>query len=414
MASTKNRQSGRMVVSLAIALAVVSLAGGTSRLFSQDLPGAREVGPGRLPPPKIQPPGGVPAEAGAAGPGDYAAGLVGSNVCRECHPGESALHARSGHARTLRPAGGTAIARWLDGKTVKDPEIPDATWTYALANGKLEVEHAQGGKFHCFPLDLAVGSGTNGMTLVSLRAGNFEGSSARGSEHRLSYLANGKKMDVTPGQGKDDRLSHRDEVTPLGRDLDQMALAKCLGCHATVTSRKHPSRLDRDELIPNVTCERCHGPGEKHVAAARRGAPESELTMVLGSSETPKSPVEQIMLCGQCHRNIDNVSPSLIDERNSEIARFQPLGLELSSCFKQGKSGLSCMSCHDPHGRIDHDKARYDRVCQSCHTPSHRRSCPVSTTDGCVKCHMPRRTVSVVFEFTDHWIRVPKPDAGKR
>src|SRR5262245_34784614 len=32
--------------------------------------------------------------------------LVGDRACAECHPGEHALHARSGHARTLRPAAG--------------------------------------------------------------------------------------------------------------------------------------------------------------------------------------------------------------------------------------------------------------------------------------------------------------------
>ena len=29
-------------------------------------------------------------------------GLVGGQACRECHPGQSALHSRTGHARTMR------------------------------------------------------------------------------------------------------------------------------------------------------------------------------------------------------------------------------------------------------------------------------------------------------------------------
>src|SRR5690349_16058446 len=35
---------------------------------------------------------------------------VGAASCRECHPGECALFARSGHARTLRPAASDPIA----------------------------------------------------------------------------------------------------------------------------------------------------------------------------------------------------------------------------------------------------------------------------------------------------------------
>jgi hypothetical protein len=134
--------------------------------------------------------------------------------------------------------------------------------------------------------------------------------------------------------------------------------------------------------------------------------------MTLGSAERPGSPAQQIVLCGQCHRNLDNVSPSQIDERNGEIARFQPLGLELSACFKRGKTGLSCMSCHDPHARLsEQGPGRYEQVCRSCHTAALRTVCPVSPAEGCIRCHMPRRTVSEVFQFTDHWIRKPKQAA---
>src|SRR5437660_1057981 len=38
---------------------------------------------------------------------------MGAVSCRECHPGECALFARSGHARTLRPAASDPIARRL-------------------------------------------------------------------------------------------------------------------------------------------------------------------------------------------------------------------------------------------------------------------------------------------------------------
>ena len=48
-------------------------------------------------------------------PGDISvvSKLVGNKVCAECHPGEHALHAGSGHARTLKPAGKTAVALWV-------------------------------------------------------------------------------------------------------------------------------------------------------------------------------------------------------------------------------------------------------------------------------------------------------------
>jgi hypothetical protein len=335
-------------------------------------------------------------------------GLVGARSCRECHPGESAQYSRSGHARTLRPGALSAIAGWLDGRTVKDPEIPDVTWTYALADGRLEVERSDHGKFHCFPLDYAVGSGTNGVTFMTVRPDASGESGATGIEHRFSYYAKGPKLDITPGQSKDDSVSQQNKVGPHGRPLDVRQLEKCLNCHATVTSTAGPGRTDPESLVANVSCERCHGPGRAHVEAARSGAAADDLKMPLGSGDA--SPLRQVEVCGQCHRRLDNVSPSLISKENSEIVRFQPVGLALSRCFQGGESGLSCTSCHDPHARVSRDRASYESVCLKCHSPAHRKSCPVSASTGCVNCHMPRRTVSVEFQFTDHWIRVPESD----
>src|SRR5436305_294691 len=60
-------------------------------------------------------------------PGDP---YIGSTACAECHPGESALHARAGHATTLRPAARLELARRLDGARLADPERPEVQWSY--------------------------------------------------------------------------------------------------------------------------------------------------------------------------------------------------------------------------------------------------------------------------------------------
>lgn len=244
------------------------------------------------------------------------------------------------------------------------------------------------------------------MTFVSLRRPVDAGSGSTGVEHRLSYIAKGPKLDVTPGQGEADSASKKNAVSPHGRDLDAGQLDKCLNCHATVTSTTVAGRVDPETLVPNVSCERCHGPGRKHVDEAGRDGDEAALAMPHGS--TSSSPVAQIELCGQCHRTLNSVPASLVSDENPEIARFQPVGLALSRCFKDGASGLSCTSCHDPHAKASRDVAAYESVCLTCHSPTHKKSCPISAKDGCIECHMPKRTVSVDFEFTDHWIRRPK------
>jgi hypothetical protein len=76
--------------------------------------------------------------------GSLGARYVGSRVCGECHPGETAAHSGSGHAQTFRPAGRQPLARWLNGRTVEDPERPEVTWTYALKDRQLSVVRAEG------------------------------------------------------------------------------------------------------------------------------------------------------------------------------------------------------------------------------------------------------------------------------
>ena len=55
------------------------------------------------------------------------------------------------------------------------------------------------------------------------------------------------------------------------------------------------------------------------------------------------------------------------------------------------------------------DRASYESACLSCHGASPQVTCPVSSRQGCIECHMPK----VVDEgqhvpWTDHWIRVRK------
>src|SRR5262245_62149894 len=50
---------------------------------------------------------------------------VGAAACRECHPGEAALQARSGHQRTLWRVGDGALEKWLSGRRLRDPVHPD-------------------------------------------------------------------------------------------------------------------------------------------------------------------------------------------------------------------------------------------------------------------------------------------------
>lgn len=359
-------------------------------------------------PPDWTPP--VAVRVGSEGSPRY----VGRASCLECHPGECAAFSRSGHARTLRPAEKAPIARWLDGRTVADPERPEVSWTYHLRDGRLSVDRGERGKTETFPIEYSFGSGVVGYTFVTTMKSS-PGATPIGLEHRLSYLKIGEKLAITPGQNAGAPSQMGTRTVPYGRLLDEARLLGCFDCHVTTDSSEGRGRLDTATMIPNVSCERCHGPAGGHVEAARRGGSEEELRLPMGADRD--SPADQLASCAECHRSPDRIETA-VEPDNLAIVRFQPVGLAESRCFQGGRSGLKCTSCHDPHARTSRDTAAYEAVCVDCHKAGSQAKalCPVSPDRGCLECHMPRLQLTPEFAFTDHWIRVrsktPKADRG--
>jgi hypothetical protein len=336
------------------------------------------------------------------------ANYLGEAACLECHPGESALHRRSGHARTLRLAERSPIIAWLNGKSVRDPKYPEIGWSYQVRDQRLVVERNSADRTTSLALDFGVGSGKHGVTFVAIQAENSKPEPS-GIEHRLSYLPNGPRLDITPGQERSPQdRSHRDmaESATFGRPLGPDQLRACLRCHATFISTVPRNRAETSAtLLPNVSCERCHGPGRDHVDAARRG--KTDLIMPFGDDRVP--PWVEVKLCGECHRVPPAVSPSSIRPDNPGIVRFQGVGVSMSACYAKGLDGLRCTTCHDPHDRPSSNHSHYEAACLSCHRSAAQKACPISPAAKCIDCHMPRREIHGNGIFTDHWIRKPTP-----
>jgi hypothetical protein len=326
--------------------------------------------------------------------------FVGARACADCHPGEYAAHSLSGHNRTLRPAGSGPLARLLDGQCVADPEEPDITWTYAVRDGRFFVMRTAGGvSGPPIPIDFAVGSGQHATTFVSeLRAG--EPGKRLGLEHRLTYFAHSKSLALTPGQHKFSKSGQ----SRYGYLLTPELMQDCINCHSTRTSARGPKVLDVETMIPNISCERCHGPGRSHVEKARSGAPSESLRTLLGPDGDAST---EVRFCGICHRLPHQFSPSEIRPGNTVLARFPSVGLMQSKCYTASRGALRCTSCHDPHSRVSHEPILYENACLSCHRAAPQDTCSVSPESGCIACHMPKRQVGRGLEFSDHWIRKP-------
>jgi hypothetical protein len=320
--------------------------------------------------------------------------LADSFKCGECHVQQYQSHLQSGHARTFWSTRDFPLRNRFDHLKFDDQER-NTTFHYRMTESGIDV--AVPGLFDGdrFPLQFAFGSGDNAITLVTLTP---DGTGIPiGIEHRVSWFSDMDKAALTPGQLG---LAVEHDIEYFGRVIRGATLERCFECHTTSCSIRGDKLID---LIPNVGCERCHSSSASH-AAAMDNDPEST---IVGFKERPWRTAEQIQICAECHRGVNNVKSNQIRRDNHKIVRYQPVGLVQSKCYEKSKR-LLCSTCHDPHQHAAKRTTReYEIKCLACHSSSPQATrCSVSPNTGCVACHMPRVEIHPSISFHDHWIRI--------
>ncbi|HET6574017.1 MAG TPA: tetratricopeptide repeat protein [Fimbriiglobus sp.] len=275
-------------------------------------------------------------------------------------------------------------------------------------------------------VDVAIGSGTRGRTYLSIRDGAVW-------QSPVSWFTKDARWDLSP--------SH--ELLTGGR---RAITPGCLFCH---TERVDPvpgaENRFREPLFPvqvSIGCERCHGPGELHVADRTAGrSPAGVDYSIVNPKHLPAD--LQTDVCRQCHlqgaervvrrgRDLRDYRPGLpwdqfvttfvrhpeeSDYRKS-VGQFEQM--ETSRCFTGSGGRLGCTSCHDPHAKPAPEAADgfYRDRCLSCHE-SRGCSAPMperqARHDSCVACHMPKADSSNIAHaaITDHRVR-RRPGADDR
>lgn len=265
-----------------------------------------------------------------------------------------------------------------------------------------------------------------------------------------------------------DRQDHLGVLRPVQRE--------CMFCHNAYPGwapgddlHGMPDRFPA-ELPSGIGCQRCHGPGARHVELAAGGLGPEEA--ILGSIVNPARLAPELRddVCWQCHMQPSVALPGLrrmgqgdsayrpgqplpefqvhfdlLETRRSRGDRFEinhhAYRLTQSRCWTQSERRLSCLTCHDPHRKVPPDEriAHYRAACLSCHgeqacgrehgaavaagegaadpaDPATHRLLRAAAENDCVACHMPpRRTQDVVHAvMTDHRIqRRPPPEAER-
>ncbi|MDQ1469738.1 MAG: hypothetical protein QOJ99_1218 [Bryobacterales bacterium] len=378
--------------------------------------------------------------------------FVDPKLCQGCHPAESRKWSATGMARSFfRLSPSTQIEDFTTRNRyyhpasdtyyemlVRDGVYIQRRYQFGIDGKPANVDEKQ--------IDYVMGSGLHARTYLHRTvAGTLV-------ELPLGwYSEKGGYWAMSPGY---DKLDHPAARREIGYD--------CMFCHNSYP--KVPNRADRLDDVPvfsdgplpeGIDCQRCHGPGQRHVEAARAAgiAPEAIRHAIVNPARLAPGP--QMDVCLQCHLETSSfplphairryergwfgykAGESLADfllsfgesaaTRNPD--RFEIVSsayrLRESQCFLRSNGALKCTTCHDPHAMGGEKPAAvtntdtYSAACRTCHAAgdgfaARAASGQHTTESGCIACHMPRRRTQDVVHVvvTDHLIqrRIPARD----
>jgi len=309
---------------------------------------------------------------------------------------------------------------------VRDGKYYQRRWQIGFDGKETNIDEKQ--------VDYVIGSGNHSQTYLHRTSRNML------QVLPLSWYAEkGGYWDMSPGYDQPDNPG---SVRPVHYE--------CIFCHNAYPkipeAFEHSANAEMtfsEPLPEGIDCQRCHGPGERHVSLASQRAPIEQIRAAIVN---PKrlAPDREIEVCMQCHLETTSLdlphSIRRFDRGPFSYSPGQPLGdfqiafdrpggipdfqiaqgayrLRKSECFIKSAGKLRCTTCHDPHDipRGPAAAAHYNAVCGTCHAemlqPAAAAGVHAAGAD-CVGCHMPkRRTDDVVHVvMTDHFIQRHKPE----
>jgi predicted CXXCH cytochrome family protein len=372
---------------------------------------------------------------------------VGDAKCATCHKDKSASYSKHPMGRSVLPVSRTLAGLRFDA-AAHNPFDALGTQMYVECRGDRLIQHQIGRdeKGEAVynsptPVDYVLGSGTRGHSYLS----NHEGFLI---SLPVSWFTQKHIWDLSPG-------------FPSAWRSGRPVPPACMFCHTN-----HCEPVDgfvnryKEPLFDGyaIGCERCHGPGGRHVAdpGSKDQKTDADYTIV-----NPKHlPLDlRAAVCEQCHlvgdarvvrrgRGPYDFRPGLpleefwsvfvqaVDPNEPHKAVTHVEQMQLSHCYQRsledpsrGERKLGCVSCHDPHQYVGPEErsAYYRERCLNCHEkqkqcsvdPAERRR--QSKDDSCIECHMPRyRTADIAHNAsTDHRIlarrdkETPAPSSGR-
>jgi predicted CXXCH cytochrome family protein len=368
------------------------------------------------------------------------AGYVDPNRCAECHSNIWETYRHTGMGRSFhRPQSDETSGS--ERKAAKFyHKASDSYFSMVEHDGRLYLRRYQigfdGKETNIIEksADYVIGSGNHARTYLHRTTRNTL------VELPLAWYAEqGGYWAMNPGYDRPDHPGFRRGVTYA-----------CMFCHNAIpenppgAAQPAPEAVFGERIPEGIDCQRCHGPGGKHVLAAQN--PRLSVKDVRNAIVNPArlGGEREMEVCMQCHLETTSFRlPNAIVryergpfsyipgeplqdfmlhfDRAGGSDRFEIVSaayrLRRSACFLQSRGALRCTTCHNPHENAKSEAAavHYVRVCRQCHSASLDQLAPSGkhpVSGDCVGCHMPkRRTEDVVHVvMTDHFIQRRKPE----
>jgi tetratricopeptide (TPR) repeat protein len=383
----------------------------------------------------------APAFAGGV---DHPPGFVGSDACASCHAAETSQWRGSHHAAAMQLPTAETVQGAFDGRSIAGP---DGETRFFQRDGRYVIATAgPDGKSGEFTVAYSFGVYPLQQYLLALPGGRLQAFQIAWDSRPAS--AGGQRwFDLDP-----DRKAPGGGPFWTGPGLNWNYM--CAGCHSTALQRGlDPGTLTFHSRWSDidVACEACHGPGARHIAAAKGGGSVAGTLLPLADHgggkwsafdpatgirrwTGPKRLDTELVVCAPCHsrgRPIADavaIGAPLLDSHEIELLSpgiFHPDGqiddedFEYAS-FLQSRmhgAGVTCSDCHEPHGLKL--RAAGNAVCGQCHdaarfdVTTHSHHSVGSTGAQCTACHMPSHSYMSVDVRHDHSLRIPRPDLGE-
>ncbi|WP_394822445.1 ammonia-forming cytochrome c nitrite reductase subunit c552 [Pendulispora albinea] len=372
-------------------------------------------------------------------------GYVGQKRCAECHAKQNEAFSHDWHARALSRATPSQVVGRFGNLHFKGTS--SEAWMLREKNYQVRTVGASG-ELATFSVDWVLGGKRMQDPVTVFPDGRWQ-------VLPVYYHVTGK------GEWVDYTENKQGALTPdhpfFWSNFRRMANRECLDCHVTgigVHYERAAHQWRTEMADAGVTCESCHGPGERHAESLDpddivrpRKVPDAVGLALCAQCHGPRNPLFPVLdranhfAAGQ---NYDEHYQALgiVDGRQHsgdffvdgrpKTSSFEYQALIQSRCHLEGKA--TCLSCHTaPHGNHDANEVKKpDRAppaggpsrtdasaCKGCHEPlfakakehSHHTS---AQAQSCVACHMPKVVTGVLDSFADHAIDVPVPENTAR